>query len=1040
MTEKELVTKMLDTLVKSRKELANIDLGITKKSLPDLDKIIEHIGAPLMIMVMGEFSTGKSTFINAMVGEEVTAVNATPTTAVITKLCYGLQDRILVHFTDGTKKEYELASFKQLTSKAGTESEDKTHENIEYVERQMPLDMLQYVTIIDSPGLNDVNEKHSATTKKFVSNADTVLWMFSSLQSGSKTEVDAMESLTPRLKPIAIVNKMDELDVEEEDPQEFLDNLRVQLKDKVQTVVGISAKYALEGKLEKNETKIDIGNLKELEQVVRELVLPNRDKYKLNTLMDELGKWIADIVTVIKDKEKNNQVNKDNDYESYLANKARLQQNEEVVFNIANTIKDYCIKKSESFNEQALFFVGVLYFWGVCLKNDNAKAEMYWERAALKNHVLAQLLLGMFYIEKNDYFKAITWFKKSAVQGLAESQMAFGICYLYGTGVENNNENAYYWFKKSAEQGYAAAQLKLGDCYRTGIGVEQDYEQAASWYRKAVEQGNEEANNRIDELKNEINCFDDNNINDHIKLNNLAKRGDTLAQCSLGDYYYKGIGVDKDYDQAAYWYRKAAEQGNKEAQFGLGICCYISHDYRQAVDWFRQAAKQGEANAQYHLGFCYQFGTGVDKNNQKAMYWYGKAAEQGNEDAKEQLKTIDNIKNSQTYTFFERYINKAESGDVEAQCKLAMQYFDKEDYVLAVYWFKKAAAQGDKFAQCRLGYCFSAGYGTETNMEKSFYWYEKAAEQGEPEAQYCVGCCYYGGMGVVKNERNAFEWYEKAAYNNHIEAQGALAACYSEGIGTEKNYVKAFEWYKHMAENGDAIGQHKVAVGYFKGIGVKKDEEEAVTWLIKSAKQGNVNAQIDLGFCYKNGHGTLIDNEKALYWCKKAAEQGDEKAQKIVTILEKQNQAIDRNKANDINTNKRDSKENTTISNVPKVMARRNKVQNEEAYFARYKKEAESGNQKSQYELAICYETGKGTTQSEDRAVYWCRKSAIQGNQFAQYRLATYYLKGLGVEYDEKEAIRWLDKAAKQGNKAAEWQLERIRIKRMKKEEQKGKF
>lgn len=112
MTENELVAKMLETLIKSRNELANIDLGITKKSLPDLDKIIEHISAPLMIMVMGEFSTGKSTFINAMVGEEVAAMNATPTTAVITKLCYGEQDKILVHYTDG-----RLCSFAMRFSK-----------------------------------------------------------------------------------------------------------------------------------------------------------------------------------------------------------------------------------------------------------------------------------------------------------------------------------------------------------------------------------------------------------------------------------------------------------------------------------------------------------------------------------------------------------------------------------------------------------------------------------------------------------------------------------------------------------------------------------------------------------------------------------------------------------------------------------------------------------------------------------------------------------------------------------------------------------
>ena len=984
MTEKELVAKMLDTLVKSRKELANIDLGITKKSLPDLDKIIEHIGAPLMIMVMGEFSTGKSTFINAMVGEEVTAVNATPTTAVITKLCYGLQDRILVHFTDGTKKEYELASFKQLTSKAGTESEDKTHENIEYVERQMPLDMLQYVTIIDSPGLNDVNEKHSATTKKFVSNADTVLWMFSSLQSGSKTEVDAMESLTPRLKPIAIVNKMDELDVEEEDPQEFLDNLRVQLKDKVQTVVGISAKYALEGKLEKNETKIDIGNLKELEQVVRELVLPNRDKYKLNTLMDELGKWIADIVTVIKDKEKNNQVNKDNDYESYLANKARLQQNEEVVFNIANTIKDYCIKKSESFNEQALFFVGVLYFWGVCLKNDNAKAEMYWERAALKNHVLAQLLLGMFYIEKNDYFKAITWFKKSAVQGLAESQMAFGICYLYGTGVENNNENAYYWFKKSAEQGYAAAQLKLGDCYRTGIGVEQDYEQAASWYRKAVEQGNEEANNRIDELKNEINCFDDNNINDYIKLNNLAKRGDTLAQSSLGDYYYKGIGVDKDYDQAAYWYRKAAEQGNKEAQFGLGICCYISHDYRQAVDWFRQAAKQGEANAQYHLGFCYQFGTGVDKNNQKAMYWYGKAAEQGNEDAKEQLKTIDNIKNSQTYTFFERYIKKAESGDVEAQCFLANHYHSKGDYSQALSWYHKAAEQNNTDAQLILGNCYYDGLGIEEDYQQAFYWYEKAAALGNAEAQNTLGDCYYYGHGIEMNNQKAFYWYKKAAEQGNAEAQSKLGYCYYYGYGVEKDKQKAVYWYNMAAEQDHEEAQCWLGSYYYKGIGAEEDYQQAFYWYEKAAGLGNAEAQNTLGDCYYYGHGIEMNNQKAFYWYKKAAEQGNAEAQYQLAICYHNGFGI--------------------TKSIQKAMF----------WYRKVVEQGQSHVIEAQYCLGCFYYDGEGVEKDYQQAIYWYGKAAEKGHVMAQYLLGECYFNGIGIAVDYQQAIYWYKKAASQ--------------------------
>jgi len=388
--ERELLIKVQDSLRAGRQELEKIDLEITKKALPGLDSIIEHINAPLMIMVMGEFSTGKSTFINAMVGQEVAAVNATPTTAVITKLCYGTNDKILVHFVDGKEEEYEIDSFKELTAKTGITGEDTTHASIEYVERQMPLDILKYVTIIDSPGLNDINEQHSDTTKEFVHNSDTVFWMFSALQTGSKTEIAAMESLSPRLKPIAIVNKMDEIDEDEDDPKEFLDNLRRQLKDKVQAVVGISAKFALEGKLENNDAKIEIGNFKELEQVVRALVLPNRDKFKLNSLMDELGEWVDSFASDIKEVRETNQKNQDADYDEYLNLKAKLQNNGEILADIVGSIKEYAVDESKAYNEQAMYLLGVLYDQGVVFIEDDKTAEHYLEAADLKNHTLAQ--------------------------------------------------------------------------------------------------------------------------------------------------------------------------------------------------------------------------------------------------------------------------------------------------------------------------------------------------------------------------------------------------------------------------------------------------------------------------------------------------------------------------------------------------------------------------------------------------------------------------------------------------------------------------
>ena len=770
MTEKELVAKMLETLVKSRKELANIDLDITKKALPDLDKVIEHISAPLMIMVMGEFSTGKSTFINAWVGDEIAAVNATPTTAVITKLCYGEQDKILVHFTDGAEKEVKKASFKQLTAKNEKEDGEITHDNIEYVERQLPLDMLQYVTIIDSPGLNDINEKHSDTTKKFVNNADTVFWLFNALHACSKTEVDALEALTPRLKPIAIINLMDEIDEEEDDPQEFLDNLRVQLKDKVQAVVGISAKYALEGKLENNKTKVEIGNLKEVEQVVKDLVLPNHDKFKLNTLMDELGYWISDIALILKERMDANQFVKEKDYTKYIEEKTKLQNNDEILFHIVSTIKEYCISESERFNEQALYLVGVLFYYGICVPQNEDKAEIFLEKAAIKNHSFSQEFLGLFYKRKGDFEKAFVWLKKAAEQGLPKAQCELGYCYENGLGVDSNLIQATYWLKKASEQGNvdakkwldnrfdtrgktndtlaklrheaecgnADAQFALANCYFEGKGIAKNLYQAFVYFEKSAKQGNIDAQRILSQCyKNGwgtsidiskanywINIPIKNVVEMPIEKSNQRKR-DLDIEKFINRYNDK---AKSSADRAYYSLcEKRAFDGDVGAQYETGYYYERTHDAEKAYYWYRKAAEQGLKEAQYKLADGYSEGYGVPKNIKQAMYWFKKAAEQGDEDAKKRINALQ----------------KSGEDDANAQYELGRFYaynekrVDKnsfQDWMTAFKCFKKAAEQGHVKAQFELAKCYDIGFGVMSDMQQALFWYRKAAEKGHTDA------------------------------------------------------------------------------------------------------------------------------------------------------------------------------------------------------------------------------------------------------------------------------------------------------------------
>ena len=76
----------------------------------------------------------------------------------------------------------------------------------------------------------------------------------------------------------------------------------------------------------------------------------------------------------------------------------------------------------------------------------------------------------------------------------------------------------------------------------------------------------------------------------------------------------------------------------------LGYCYFngkgVSKDESEAVRWYRKAAEQGDADAQANLGYCYLHGKGVSKDEAEAVRWYRKAAEQGLEKAKVKLKVL----------------------------------------------------------------------------------------------------------------------------------------------------------------------------------------------------------------------------------------------------------------------------------------------------------------------------------------------------------------------------------------------------------------
>src|SRR5262245_2734208 len=177
------VAGFLQRTVGQRRELGHL-VGDIARAAASLDQ-------PLLVTVMGEFSSGKSSFVNAFIGADVAPTGITPTTATINVVRYGRErgGRIISH--DGTTLELDWID---LLDQLRSLTPDATR-GIDRVEILVPLPQLEKINIVDTPGLNSILPEHEATARGFIARADAVVWVFTSSQGGKQTEKRALQSI-----------------------------------------------------------------------------------------------------------------------------------------------------------------------------------------------------------------------------------------------------------------------------------------------------------------------------------------------------------------------------------------------------------------------------------------------------------------------------------------------------------------------------------------------------------------------------------------------------------------------------------------------------------------------------------------------------------------------------------------------------------------------------------------------------------------------------------------------------------------------------
>jgi len=172
----------------------------------------------MSVVVLGEFNHGKSTVVNALLGEEILPTGITPTTSEITHLVYDDEPTVTLQ-PAGDEEPLEVDYDELDEAVTDEEEEDEDDEDLEYVEIGYPNELLEdSLVLVDTPGVNDISRQKVEITYGYVPRADVILYVLDATQILKKSEITFIEDKlleANRDRIIFVLGKVDALSDEE---------------------------------------------------------------------------------------------------------------------------------------------------------------------------------------------------------------------------------------------------------------------------------------------------------------------------------------------------------------------------------------------------------------------------------------------------------------------------------------------------------------------------------------------------------------------------------------------------------------------------------------------------------------------------------------------------------------------------------------------------------------------------------------------------------------------------------------------------------
>ncbi|MGR3766002.1 dynamin family protein [Rossellomorea sp. NS-SX7] len=244
------------------------------------------------IMVVGEFKHGKSTFVNALLGQDIMPRNVTPTTATINAIFHGSEQEIHIVKQNGEIEKQE-ASIEVLNRY--TASSDFNPEEIKFIKLFLDVPLLkERIVLIDTPGVNDLSEQRADITHQFLPRADVIIFMSSLTAAIKKSEQEFLENRIKKIgfdRTIFVMNFLDQIDEDELDEVIEFSERRIQgIAGGQHRVFPVSAKEALEGNLTNNDELKQVSGIEEIKaEIKRRLESGSRTQQKQKRIEERLA-------------------------------------------------------------------------------------------------------------------------------------------------------------------------------------------------------------------------------------------------------------------------------------------------------------------------------------------------------------------------------------------------------------------------------------------------------------------------------------------------------------------------------------------------------------------------------------------------------------------------------------------------------------------------------------------------------------------------------------------------------------------------------